>query len=156
MRLLAAVLLALGVVATPAYARDAPIATRFALVHQRLSIAPVGHAGHLHRFRVEVARSDAEQEQGLMFRRHLAPDAGMIFPFAAPRIATFWMKNTLIPLDLVFYRADGTIARIAVNATPMSLDVISSGEPVIGVLELAGGRTAQLGIVAGDRVATRR
>ena len=91
-----------------------------------------------------------------MFRRELAPDKGMIFPFPAPQIATFWMKNTLIPLDLVFIRADGSIANIAVNAKPMDESLIAADGPVTAVLELPGGRTRQLGIAAGDRVIWRR
>jgi uncharacterized protein len=104
-----------------------------------------------HRFIVEIAASPAEQEQGLMFRRSLAPDRGMIFPYDPPQEVGFWMKNTLIPLDMVFIRADGTIARIA-QATPLSLDTVPSGEPVAAVLEIAGGRVAELAIHAGDRV----
>jgi uncharacterized protein len=104
-----------------------------------------------HRFIVEIAASPAEQEQGLMFRRSLAPDRGMIFPYDPPQEVGFWMKNTLIPLDMVFIRADGTIARIA-QATPLSLDTVPSGEPVAAVLEIAGGRAAELAIHAGDRV----
>jgi uncharacterized protein len=105
-----------------------------------------------YRFVVEVARSEAEQEQGLMNRDALAPDHGMIFPMTPVREASFWMKNTLIPLDLVFVRADGTIARIEENAVPLNLQPLMSGEPVAAVLEIAGGRSAQLGVKAGDRV----
>ncbi len=104
-----------------------------------------------HRFTVEVAASSQEQEAGLMFRRALAPDRGMIFPYDPPAPVAFWMKNTLIPLDMLFIRADGTIARIA-TAVPLSLDAVPAGEPVAAVLELAGGRAAELGIRAGDRV----
>ena len=87
-----------------------------------------------------------------MYRQNLAPDRGMIFPFVKPVRATFWMKDTLISLDLIFVRADGTIANIAANARPMDLSIIPSEGPVTAVLELAGGRAAQLGIRAGDRV----
>jgi len=104
------------------------------------------------RFCVEVARTEAEQAQGLMFRKSLAPNAGMIFPMHPPRFASFWMKNTLIPLDIIFIRADGRIARIAARTTPHSLAPVTSGEPVAAVFEIAGGRAAQLGIAAGDRV----
>jgi uncharacterized membrane protein (UPF0127 family) len=109
-------------------------------------------AGGAHRFTVEVARTPAEQQAGLMHRRSLAPDAGMIFPFAVPQTAAFWMKNTLIPLDMIFIRADGRIARVAAMTTPHSLDPVGSGEEVAAVLELRGGRAAELGIKAGDRV----
>lgn len=103
-------------------------------------------------FRVEVARTPAEQARGLMYRTTLAPDAGMIFPFDPPRPASFWMRNTYIPLDMLFIRADGTIAVIAANTTPLSLAPVESGEPVAAVLEIAGGRSAALGIREGDRV----
>ena len=108
--------------------------------------------GKTHRFTVEVARTPAEQAQGLMNRDTLAPDRGMIFPFDQVREASFWMKNTLIPLDMIFVRADGTIARIEANTVPLSLEPVGSLEPVAAVLELAGGRSAELGIAPGDRV----
>ena len=109
-------------------------------------------AGKVHRFTVEVARTEEQQAQGLMNRQTLAPDRGMIFPYATPTMASFWMKNTLIPLDMIFVRADGTIARIEANTVPLSLDPVPAGEPVAAVLELAGGRSAELGIAAGDKV----
>ena len=108
--------------------------------------------GKAHRFTVEVARTEAQQAQGLMNRETLAPDRGMIFPYDPPVQASFWMKNTLIPLDMVFIRADGSIARIEANTVPLSLDPVPAGEPVGAVLELAGGRAAELGIAAGAKV----
>ena len=109
-------------------------------------------AGKKHPFTVEVARSEAQQAQGLMNRETLAPNRGMIFPYNPPVAASFWMKNTLIPLDMVFIRADGTVARIEANTAPLSLDPVPAGEPVGAVLELAGGRSAELGITAGAKV----
>ena len=109
-------------------------------------------SGKTHRFTVEVAETGEQQAQGLMFRKELAPDRGMVFPRDPPGDASFWMKNTLIPLDILFVRTDGTIARIAENAVPMSLAPIPSLEPVGAVLEIAGGRSAELGIKAGDKV----
>ncbi|WP_150290659.1 DUF192 domain-containing protein [Sphingobium estronivorans] len=106
-----------------------------------------------HRFSVEVARTEQEQEQGLMFRKSLAPDSGMLFPMDPPRTASFWMKNTLIPLDMLFIHTDGSIAFLKANAVPYSREPVSAGVPVAAVLELAGGRAAQLGIREGDRVA---
>lgn len=106
----------------------------------------------VHSFTVEVARTEAEQARGLMFRESLAPDAGMLFPFREARPASFWMKNTLIPLDMLFVRTDGSIARIAVNTVPHSLAPVGVAEPVAAVLELAGGRSVELGISEGDRV----
>jgi uncharacterized membrane protein (UPF0127 family) len=110
-----------------------------------------------HDFIVEVARTAAEQERGLMYRTNIPKDGGMIFaPYppegGAPREATFWMKNTPSPLDIIFIRADGSIAHIADNAVPFSEDKIPSGEPIAAVLELNGGRAAELGIAEGDRV----
>ena len=102
--------------------------------------------GQTHKFNVEVARTDAEQDRGLMFRTSLPADGGMIFPFAKPRIGSFWMKNTLIPLDMFFIRADGSIDRIAENTIPESLEPVVSGGEVSAVLELAGGTAARLGI----------
>lgn len=108
--------------------------------------------GRTHRFIVEVARTPEQQSTGLMNRQSLAPDRGMIFPYQPPRDASFWMKNTLIPLDIIFIRPDGRIARIAADTVPLSLDPVPSLEPVAAVLELAGGRAAKLGIQPGDRV----
>jgi uncharacterized membrane protein (UPF0127 family) len=103
-------------------------------------------------FRVEIASTPEEQQQGLMFRTKIAKDAGMIFPMLPPRDASFWMKNTLIPLDMIFIRPDGVIARIEANTVPESLTPVQSGEPVIAVLEIAGGEAQAQGISAGDKV----
>lgn len=113
-------------------------------------------SGTRHRFAVEVALSAQDQARGLMFRKELAPDGGMIFPMFPPRTASFWMKDTLIPLDMLFVRTDGTIVFIKANATPYSREPVSAGVPVAAVLELAGGRAAELGIREGDRVAWGR
>lgn len=104
-----------------------------------------------HRFIVEVARTPDEQQRGMMFRESLAPDRGMLFPYNPPQMAAFWMENTLIPLDMIFIRPDRTIARVA-TAEPLSQELVPAGEPVIAVLEIAGGRAEQLGIKAGDTV----
>ena len=111
----------------------------------------VGGSGR-HTFQVEVARNDADRAQGLMFRRNLAPDRGMLFDFARVQPISMWMQNTYIPLDMVFIRADGTVARVAENAEPLSTRTIPSGEPVLAVLEVPGGTAARLGIKPGDRV----
>lgn len=99
-----------------------------------------------HAFTVEVARSEDEQATGLMNRSSLAANAGMIFPFDQPKYAAFWMKNTLIPLDMLFVRRDGSIDRIAENTVPLSLEPVASGGEVASVLELPGGTAARLGI----------
>jgi uncharacterized protein len=104
------------------------------------------------KFRVEIAAGPAEQEQGLMYRKSMDANAGMIFPFGQPAFVMFWMKNTYIPLDIVFVRPDGTISSIAANAEPMSLKSIPSLEPVKAVIEINGGRARELGIGEGDLV----
>jgi len=105
-----------------------------------------------HRFRVEVAETPAQMEQGLMFRRTLAPDAGMLFDYKAPTVATMWMRNTLIPLDMLFVDERGRIVNIRERAVPQSLDVIAAAAPVRAVIELNGGTAARLGIAPGDQV----
>jgi uncharacterized membrane protein (UPF0127 family) len=105
-----------------------------------------------HSFTVEVARTPAERSRGLMYRESLAVDGGMLFDFGQPQPVTMWMRNTLIPLDMLFIDEDGRIRRIEANAEPLSLDTIASGAPVSAVLELNGGTAAILNIRAGDRV----
>ena len=107
--------------------------------------------GARHRFRVELAETPAQHARGLMFRADLAPDAGMLFDYGAPRHVSMWMKNTLVPLDMLFIAADGEIVRIARWTTPLSLDPVPSLAPVAGVLELRGGTADRLGLRAGDR-----
>ena len=111
--------------------------------------------GKSHRFTVEVARSPEEQAHGLMDRQSLAPDRGMIFPYEPAQPVAFWMKNTYIPLDMIFIAPGGRILRIE-QAVPLSLEPVGSGDAVEAVLELNGGRSAELGIVAGDRVSWKR
>jgi uncharacterized membrane protein (UPF0127 family) len=142
----------IGCQADPQSAAARPADARVAPSGLSLAALQIRSAGRVHPFTVEVARTEAEQARGLMHRESLAPDAGMIFPFSQPRPASFWMKNTLIPLDMIFIRADGTIARIAANTVPHSLEPVGVSEPVAAVLEIAGGRAAQLGIREGDRV----
>ena len=109
--------------------------------------------GKAHAFRVEVAATMEQQQKGLMFRTAMGPDEGMIFPSDMPEPRSFWMKNTVIPLDIVFIGPDHLISNIAANAVPYSLDPIPSSGAAIAVLELNGGRAAQLGIKPGARVA---
>ena len=103
-------------------------------------------------FQVEIAATPAQRSRGLMFRDDLAPDRGMLFDFGHEQPVTMWMRNTLIPLDMLFIRDDGRISRVAANAEPLSDRVISSVEPVRAVLELRGGRAAELGIQPGSRI----
>jgi uncharacterized protein len=105
-----------------------------------------------HKFRVEIATTPAQLEQGLMFRRSMAPDAGMLFDFQRPAPVSMWMKNTFIPLDMLFIDAGGRIINIAERTVPHSLDPVSAAAPARAVLELNGGTAARLGIRPGDRV----
>ena len=102
-----------------------------------------------HHFTVEVAATPEQQERGLMFRRSLGPDRGMIFPYDPPQDVSFWMKNTLIPLDIIYIRSDGTIVRIT-HAKALDLTPLPAGEPIIAVLEIRAGQSAELGIKEGD------
>ncbi|MBU6299195.1 MAG: DUF192 domain-containing protein [Alphaproteobacteria bacterium] len=103
-------------------------------------------------FTVEVASDPASQERGLMFRKTLAPNAGMLFDFHKAVPVVFWMKNTPLSLDMLFIKADGGISTIAANAVPYSEDQIPSSEPVRAVLEINGGRAYALDIQPGDKV----
>lgn len=106
-----------------------------------------------HNFSVEMAVTPEQRSRGLMFRRNLAPDAGMLFDYGPkPQRAMMWMRNTYIPLDMVFIDANGRIESIAERTVPFSLETISSRGPVLGVLELNGGTAARLGIAPGDLV----
>ncbi|MBL6854238.1 MAG: DUF192 domain-containing protein [Alphaproteobacteria bacterium] len=106
----------------------------------------------LRSFRVEIAADDASRERGLMGRRHLPADGGMLFDFGRPVMTAFWMKDTPLSLDILFVRADGTISTIAARTTPFSLTPIASAEPVRAVVEISGGTAQRLGIGPGSRV----
>ncbi len=101
---------------------------------------------------VEVAASDDARQRGLMHRESLDPDAGMLFDFQREQIVSIWMENTLIPLDILYIRADGRIAKIIAHAQPMSRRQLLSDFPVLSVLEINAGRSAELGISPGDIV----
>ena len=103
-------------------------------------------------FSVEVADEPNERARGLMFREEMASDHGMLFDFGGARDIMMWMKNTPMPLDMVFIRADGTVARVAERTVPFSEDVIPSGEPVSHVLELRAGVARLIGLKPGDRL----
>jgi uncharacterized protein len=147
-----AVLLAIAA-ALPALvgrAQEEPAGPQPKLPSERLTI--VTRSGQRHVFDVEVARTREQQMTGEMFRTGVPPDGGMLFVWPAPQESQMWMKNTLVPLDMVFIAADGTIRSIAENTVPQSLRIIDSGGPVLATLELAGGTTARLGITVGDKV----
>jgi uncharacterized membrane protein (UPF0127 family) len=104
------------------------------------------------KFDVELALNDVERSRGLMFRDKLGPYEGMLFDFYQEAPVSFWMKNTLIPLDMVFIGRDGTVRHVHANAKPLSTDSIPSQFPVRAVLEINGGSARLLGIKPGDRV----
>lgn len=104
---------------------------------------------------IELAVTPAERSKGLMYRTELAPDAGMLFDFGVEQPIYMWMKNTYIPLDMLFIRSDGRIASIATDTVPLSTETISSGPPVRAVLELPAGTVRAKGIAVGDRIEYR-
>lgn len=105
-----------------------------------------------HLFQVEVMRTPEQRARGLMHRNYMPADRGMLFDFQRVEPVAMWMQNTFISLDMLFIRADGTIARIAERTEPLSTRTIPSGEPVLSVLEINGGVSETLGIKPGDRV----
>lgn len=119
-----------------------------------LAVVPltVTTATATHRFQVEVAATPAQQQKGLMFRTAMGPNEGMIFPNNPPQVRSFWMKNTVIPLDIIYIGPDRRVLNI-VSGVPYSTEPLPSAGPVINVLELIAGRSAELGIKPGDAVA---
>ena len=110
----------------------------------------------VHQLRVWVADTESRAQQGLMFVRDLPESEGMIFPLEPPRVENMWMKNTYIELDMLFIDATGRVVKIIERAHPLSLETLSSGGPVSGVLELRGGLAAKLGLQAGDKVSWKK
>lgn len=149
-RLLALALLAATAPAAACLGLPAQITAAHAMEVQPIEIATTKGVVVLE---VEVAQTDSERTTGLMYRKSLPEQHGMLFDFKSDQPVYMWMKNTYIPLDMLFIRSNGTIARIAANTTPFSTATISSGEPVRAVVEIAGGEAARLGIKPGDRVA---
>jgi len=124
---------------------------------QRLRTEPleIVTSGGVRHFTVEIADTDQSREIGLMFRKSMAANRGMLFDFGAPQSVTFWMKNTLIPLDMVFIGKDGHVVSVTRKAIPMSEALIPSGGAIVGVLELRGGRADEIGVKPGDEVRER-
>ena len=129
-----------------------PLGTAGRVAAAELQPLEIASKSGVHVFAVELASTPEEQAKGLMFRRQLPEGQGMLFDFHQEQPTSFWMKNTYIPLDMIFIRADGRILRIAENTEPMSERLVPSGGPVLGVLEVIGGTAKKLGIAPGDRV----
>ena len=147
-------LILFAAIPTMARAQDSePTAAQPELPKEKLVI--VTRDGVHHVFNVEVATTPRQQQVGEMFRTSVPSDGGMLFVWPSPRPSPMWMENTLVPLDMVFINADGTIRAIAENTVPESLASIDSHGPVLATLELAGGTTAQLNIRVGDKVLQR-
>lgn len=109
----------------------------------------------VHAFKVEVAANEAARETGLMRRRYLPADRGMLFEFDHEAPVSFWMKNTYIPLDMIFIARNGSVTHIAADAEPLSEALVSSGGPCAAVLEVNGGTAARIGVKVGDKVRHR-
>jgi uncharacterized protein len=130
----------------------APALPRAQLASFGKSDLTIDTGGGKQHFTIEEAKTPEQMTQGLMYRRALPADAGMLFEYEHPQPAAFWMKNTLIPLDMLFIGADGTVLDIHERAVPLSLDPIGTDQPVLAVLELNGGTVSRLGIKRGDRI----
>lgn len=141
----------LAAAATTGFARPTPAAVAAAAFETSTAVV-VTRAGNRFPFRVELARTPDERAQGLQGRKTLAPDAGMLFEFAPAQPVAMWMKDTFVPLDMIFIGAGGQIVHVVRDTRPLSLKLIESPAPVRGVLELPAGTTARLGIRPGDRV----
>ena len=127
-------------------------ASLFAAGNNALTPVTFHSAGGAHIFQVESAADETTRQRGLMYRETLAPNGGMIFYFEPPRVATMWMKNTRISLDMIFVNSRARIVYIAGSATPGSLQYISAGVPVSAVIEIPGGSCDRLDIRVGDQV----
>lgn len=143
----------LGVLALPVIALAQEVTTAQPKL-PTVALTITTHDGKRHMFNVEVATTPEEQERGLMFRKSVAADGGMLFVWKGARESQMWMKNTLVPLDMVFIGADGVIKAIVENTVPESLAIIDSQVAVHATLELAGGTAAALDLRVGDKVAS--
>jgi uncharacterized membrane protein (UPF0127 family) len=120
--------------------------------HSGLEPLTLVTAGGKHAFQVEVMRNDADRAKGLMDRRFLPADRGMLFDFGDDEAVAMWMKNTYIPLDMIFIDRNGTVRNIAVNTEPLSERTLTSEGPVRAVLEVNAGTAARIGLKPGDKV----
>ena len=140
------------VLAAPLVFAAAGVRAQPADIQFKRSALTIVTGGHDLKFEVDLATNDAERSRGLMFRKQLGAYEGMLFDFYQEMPVSFWMKNTLIPLDMVFIAAVGTVKHVHANAVPLSTDAIPSLYPVRAVLEINGGSAALLGIKPGDKV----
>lgn len=141
--------LALASLAVAQTATDADVLDR---LFARSSLQIATSDARLHRFDIWVADTEQRRERGLMFVKHMEPTAGMLFIYPQSQTISMWMKNTYIPLDMLFVAADGRIVKIVANTKPESLDVIDSGASVRGVIELNAGMAARLDVRPGSIV----
>jgi uncharacterized membrane protein (UPF0127 family) len=133
-----------------------PLSAQQDVEFERDTLSIVARRGDVFEFNVELAETSEQKSRGLMFRREMADNEGMLFLHRRDRVLTMWMANTFLPLDMLFIERDGTIARIEENTIPQSRDVISSRKRVRAVLELNAGTARNLGISAGDKVVYER
>ncbi|WP_455271726.1 DUF192 domain-containing protein [Rhizobium herbae] len=134
----------------------APVVAAADVTFETEPLQIIGTRGKVHKFTVELAVDNDQRSQGLMNRRHMPRDRGMLFDFGVTRQVMMWMKNTYLPLDMLFIAKDGKIETIRENAVPLSEAIIDSRVPVAFVLELNGGTVNRLGIAPGDIVDSRR
>lgn len=158
-RLLAPALLACTLFLGVAHATDTPegappnvTAKDLDRAFQRSSLQIATPDARLHDFNIWIADDDQHRARGLMFIKELKADDGMLFIYPEPHPVAMWMKNTYVPLDMLFVAADGKVLRVVANTKPLSLDTIESGGPALGVIELAAGTAARLKIVPGAQV----
>ena len=145
-------LLVFGLAALAALPAAAPAGAQAPNVRFETSSLTIESDGKVHRFTVEMADNDERRTVGRMFRRQMAADAGMLFDFQRDAPVSMWMRNTLIPLDMLFVDARGIVRKVHARAVPLSEAIIASDEPVRAVLELNGGTAARLGLKPGDRL----
>lgn len=158
-RFLKILLLAAFIFSMPVFAQEMPIEEFPVNSSRAQQISPEDYRvfiendkGAIYEFEVELALDQATQEKGLMNREFMPKKRGMLFVFDNARKRSFWMKNTLIPLDIIFIAKDGEIEHIHSMAKPLDLSLITSGKPCVAVLEINGGIADQLGIKAGDKI----
>ena len=138
--------------AARAAAADGSDATELDRIFRRSTLQIATPDARLHTFKIWIADDEQRRSRGLMFVKHLAAEDGMLFVYPQPQPIAMWMKNTFVPLDMLFVAADGKVARVVENTKPQSLATIESGSPVLGVVELAAGSAARLKIAAGAQV----